>query len=160
MPASKCRTRSLNSFEPLGDGAQGWPLSVRAPSCSRQPVCWQASAPPHTGAIPKPFLSYHPEITVDANVLYVEEDRIFTSAGSAAGIDLMIHIVRQDFGVVAANSVARRLVMSPYRAGGQAQFIERPVQTQNWGCLHVCSTRSVTIPCIPGASTRWRVRQR
>jgi AraC family transcriptional activator FtrA len=77
----------------------------------------------------------HPEITVDANVLYVEEDRIFTSAGSAAGMDLMIHIVRQDFGVAAANSVARRLVMSPYRTGGQAQFIERPVPTQNSGLL-------------------------
>jgi AraC family transcriptional regulator, transcriptional activator FtrA len=83
----------------------------------------------------KTLSKLHPEITVDANVLYVEEDRIFTSAGSAAGIDLMIHIVRQDFGVVAANSVARRLVMSPYRAGGQAQFIERPVPTEKSGLL-------------------------
>lgn len=83
----------------------------------------------------KSLSQLHPEITVDANVLYVEEDRIFTSAGSAAGMDLMIHIVRQDFGVAAANSVARRLVMSPYRSGGQAQFIERPVPTQNSGQL-------------------------
>jgi AraC family transcriptional activator FtrA len=75
----------------------------------------------------------HPAITVDANVLYVEEDRIFTSAGSAAGMDLLIHIVRQDFGVAAANSVARRLVMPPYRAGGQAQFIERPVPAESAG---------------------------
>ncbi|MCA3019687.1 MAG: transcriptional regulator FtrA [Rhodocyclaceae bacterium] len=69
----------------------------------------------------------YPKIDVDANVLYCEEDRIATSAGSAAGIDLMLHIVRTDFGVTAANSVARRLVMPPHRTGGQAQFIERPI---------------------------------
>ncbi len=69
----------------------------------------------------------HPVIDVDASVLFVEEERIFTSAGSAAGIDLMLHLVRQDFGVEAANSVARRLVMPPHRGGGQAQYIERPV---------------------------------
>ena len=69
----------------------------------------------------------HPAIDVDAGVLYVEADRVFTSAGSAAGIDLMLHLVRQDFGVEAANSVARRLVMPAHRSGGQAQFIERPV---------------------------------
>lgn len=69
----------------------------------------------------------HPAIAVDADVLYVEEDRVFTSAGSAAGMDLMLHLVRQDFGVEAANSVARRLVMPAHRGGGQAQFIERPV---------------------------------
>lgn len=69
----------------------------------------------------------HPSVDVDASVLYAEEDRVFTSAGSAAGIDLMLHLVRSDFGVEAANSVARRLVMPPHRGGGQAQFIERPV---------------------------------
>ena len=70
----------------------------------------------------------YPAIDVDANVLYAEEGRILTSAGSAAGIDLMLHIVRSDFGVEAANNVARRLVMPPHRSGGQAQFIERLVQ--------------------------------
>ncbi|MDI4633386.1 transcriptional regulator FtrA [Pelomonas sp. V22] len=69
----------------------------------------------------------HPGIEVDDSVLYVEEDRVLTSAGSAAGIDLMLHIVRSDFGTEAANSVARRLVMPAHRSGGQAQFIERPV---------------------------------
>lgn len=69
----------------------------------------------------------YPDIEVDADVLYVEGDRLYTSAGSAAGIDLMLHIVRQDFGADAANRVARRLVMPPHRSGGQAQFIERPV---------------------------------
>ncbi|MBV7418546.1 transcriptional regulator FtrA [Comamonas sp. CMM03] len=69
----------------------------------------------------------YPDIAVDADVLYVAEERIYTSAGSAAGMDLMLHIVREDFGAEAANRVARRLVMPPHRSGGQAQFIERPV---------------------------------
>lgn len=69
----------------------------------------------------------YPDITVDDSSLYREHDRICTSAGSAAGIDLMIEIVRQDFGATAANSVARRLVMPAHRMGGQAQFLERPV---------------------------------
>jgi AraC family transcriptional regulator, transcriptional activator FtrA len=77
----------------------------------------------------------HPEIKVDADVLYAEAGRIHTSAGSAAGIDLMLHIIRQEFGAAAANSVARRLVMSPHRSGGQAQFIERPVQPSHGGRL-------------------------
>jgi AraC family transcriptional activator FtrA len=75
------------------------------------------------------LVACHPEIDVDADVLYVEENRIYTSAGSAAGIDLMLHIIRQDFGAEVANSVARRLVMPPHRSGGQAQFIERAVPT-------------------------------
>ncbi|PTM60571.1 transcriptional regulator FtrA [Phreatobacter oligotrophus] len=68
-----------------------------------------------------------PAVAVDASVLYIEEGRVLTSAGSAAGIDLMLHIVRSDFGAEAANSVARRLVMPAHRSGGQAQFVERPV---------------------------------
>lgn len=69
----------------------------------------------------------YPDISVDDASLYRIHDRIHTSAGSAAGIDLLIEVVRQDFGPAAANSVARRLVMPAHRAGGQAQFLERPV---------------------------------
>jgi AraC family transcriptional activator FtrA len=69
----------------------------------------------------------HPRIAVDADVLYVDNGDILTAAGSAAGIDLCVHIVRKDFGVAAANSVARRLVVPPHRDGGQAQFIPQPV---------------------------------
>lgn len=69
----------------------------------------------------------YPAVTVDASVLYIDNGRVVTSAGSAAGIDLMLHIVRRDFGSDAANSVARRLVVQPHRSGGQAQFVERPV---------------------------------
>lgn len=69
----------------------------------------------------------YPDIVVDDASLYRAHNRIYTSAGSAAGIDLMIDIVRQDFGAAAANSVARRLVIPAHRDGGQAQFLERPV---------------------------------
>lgn len=68
-----------------------------------------------------------PDVEVDDASLYRAHNRIYTSAGSAAGIDLMIEIVRQDFGATAANSVARRLVMPAHRMGGQVQFLERPV---------------------------------
>ena len=71
--------------------------------------------------------SLHPDVEVDPDVLYVDEEQILTSAGSAAGVDLMLHIVRKDFGTRAANEIARRMVMAPHREGGQAQFIDRPV---------------------------------
>lgn len=69
----------------------------------------------------------YPALRVDPDVLYIDGGDILTSAGSAAGIDLLLHIVRNDFGPDRANQVARRLVMPPHRDGGQAQFIERPV---------------------------------
>lgn len=74
--------------------------------------------------------SLYPSLTVNPDVLYIDDGDILTSAGSAAGIDLLLHIVRQDFGPDRANQVARRLVMPPHRDGGQAQFIERPVPRQ------------------------------
>ena len=61
------------------------------------------------------------------DVLYVDEGNLLTAAGSAAGIDLSLHLIRRDWGTAAANSVARRLVVPPHRDGGQAQFIEAPV---------------------------------
>jgi len=68
-----------------------------------------------------------PDIELVPDVLYVDEGQILTSAGSAAGIDLCLHLVRRDFGPEAANKVARRLVVPPHRDGGQAQYIERTV---------------------------------
>nr|WP_314491000.1 transcriptional regulator FtrA [uncultured Pseudomonas sp.] len=68
-----------------------------------------------------------PAIDVDATVLYVDSGQILTSAGSAAGIDACLHLVERDFGAHVSNMVARRLVMAPLRAGGQAQFIASPV---------------------------------
>jgi len=73
----------------------------------------------------------HPRIRVDPDVLYIDEGDILTSAGSAAGLDLCLHIVRRDFGSDIANRVARRLVIPPHRNGGQAQFIERPLPRQD-----------------------------
>lgn len=69
----------------------------------------------------------YPDIRVEPDVLYVDEGSVLTSAGSAAGIDLCLHVVRHDFGPEIANRLARRLVVPPHREGGQAQFVERPV---------------------------------
>ena len=69
----------------------------------------------------------YPDIQVEEDVLYIDEGKIITSAGSAAGIDASIHLIRRDFDSKTANSVARRLVMSPHRDGGQAQYVEAPV---------------------------------
>lgn len=68
-----------------------------------------------------------PLVTFDPNVLYVDRGSVLTSAGSAAGMDLCIHIVRQDFGVERANVVARGLIMPTHREGGQSQLISQPV---------------------------------
>ena len=75
----------------------------------------------------------YPDINFDADVLYIDEGSLLTAAGSAAGIDLCLHVVRGDFGAEAANSVARRLVLPPHREGGQAQFIQAPVPQQREG---------------------------
>src|SRR5579871_5777330 len=72
--------------------------------------------------------SRYPGIRVESDRLYVDEGSILTSAGSAAGIDLCLHIVRRDYGAGIANSVARRLVMPPHRDGGQAQFVSDPIR--------------------------------
>jgi AraC family transcriptional activator FtrA len=69
----------------------------------------------------------YPDVDVDPSPLYVDGGSVLTSAGCAAGLDLCLHIVRSDHGARIANEVARRLVISPHRAGGQAQYIETPV---------------------------------
>ncbi len=69
----------------------------------------------------------YPEIRWSGDVLYVEDGPVITSAGSAAGIDACLHLIRKDFGTAVANKVARRLVMSPFRDGGQAQYVDSPV---------------------------------
>ncbi|RWC63221.1 helix-turn-helix domain-containing protein [Mesorhizobium sp.] len=69
----------------------------------------------------------HPDIIVDATVLYVDNGDVVTSAGVAAGLDCCLHIVRARYGAEAALRLARQIVLSPHRQGGQAQFIEHPV---------------------------------
>jgi transcriptional regulator GlxA family with amidase domain len=68
-----------------------------------------------------------PEATVDPDVLFVEDDRVITSAGTAAGIDACLHHVRCELGASVANLIARRMVVPPQRDGGQRQFIDLPV---------------------------------
>jgi transcriptional regulator GlxA family with amidase domain len=69
----------------------------------------------------------YPRALVDAGVLYVAEDRVMSSAGSAAGIDLCLHLVAADHGIDVAATVARRLVMPLFRSGGQAQYVDTPI---------------------------------
>lgn len=68
----------------------------------------------------------YPAIDVQPDVLYIDNGQTLTSAGSAAGLDLGLHLIRNDYGAAIANQVARRLVIPPYRDGGQAQFIAAP----------------------------------
>lgn len=81
-----------------------------------------------------------PSVRVDPDVLYIDEGRILTSAGIASGIDLCLHLVHLDHGAAVANAVARRLVVAPHRAGGQAQYIPEPVADPSGATLE--ATRS------------------
>ncbi|WP_405386328.1 helix-turn-helix domain-containing protein [Streptomyces sp. NBC_01102] len=96
----------------------------------------------------------HPGIEVDPDVLYVDNGDVLTSAGSAAGIDLCLYLVRADHGAAVANTVARRFVVPPHREGGQAQFIEAAVgeigseddgvtQSMDWALRHLHTPLSV-----------------
>lgn len=73
------------------------------------------------------FRTLYPSVTLDPDVLYVDEDEVLTSAGEAAGIDLCLHMIRRDHGATVANEVARSTVVPAHREGGQAQYIRRPV---------------------------------
>ncbi|MET7398715.1 helix-turn-helix domain-containing protein [Dactylosporangium sp. NPDC005572] len=75
----------------------------------------------------------YPGIDAVEDVLYVDEGTVVTSAGSAAGLDACLHLLRRDHGPDAANTAARALVVAPQRAGGQAQFVERPVPARPGG---------------------------
>jgi transcriptional regulator GlxA family with amidase domain len=68
-----------------------------------------------------------PRATVDPDVLYVDADPVITSAGSAAGIDACLYLIRREQGMKVANQIARRMVVAPHRDGGQAQFVDRPL---------------------------------
>jgi transcriptional regulator GlxA family with amidase domain len=70
------------------------------------------------------FSERFPRVRFDPTVLYVDEGRVITSAGSAAGLDACLHLVRRENGARAAAAIARRMVVPPHRAGGQAQFID------------------------------------
>jgi AraC family transcriptional regulator, transcriptional activator FtrA len=69
----------------------------------------------------------YPHVRVDPSVLYVCDGNVLTSAGTAAAIDLSLHVVRMDHGAEVANAVARRMVVPPHRDGGQAQYVDMPI---------------------------------
>ena len=77
----------------------------------------------------------YPSAKVDPGVLYVDEQPVITSAGTAAGIDACLHLVRKEQGSRVANGIARRMVVPPHRDGGQAQYIDRPLAETSGGSL-------------------------
>jgi transcriptional regulator GlxA family with amidase domain len=73
------------------------------------------------------FRRLYPRVKLDPDVLFVDDGAVLTSAGVAAGVDLCLHVIRRDHGSEVANRAARRCVVPPWRDGGQAQYIERPL---------------------------------
>ncbi|GAA2408419.1 transcriptional regulator FtrA [Actinomadura vinacea] len=129
----------------------------------------------------------YPLVRVNPDVLYIDDGEVLTSAGSAAGLDLCLHLVRRDHGPSIANAVARRLVIPPHREGGQAQFIEAPVphdldddritRTMTWALANLRDELTVEIlarrahmsartflrhfaRCTGTSPTRWLIAQR
>jgi len=93
-----------------------------------------------------------PDAKVDPSVLYVDEDPVITSAGTAAGIDACLYLVRREQGSRVANGIARRMVVPPHRDGGQAQYVERPLteppadtmqDVMNWMAGHLAEPVTV-----------------
>jgi transcriptional regulator GlxA family with amidase domain len=98
------------------------------------------------------FRARFPRVLLEPRVLYVDDGQILTSAGTAAGLDLCLHLVRRDHGAAVANGVARMLVMPPHREGGQAQYIDQPVaprpgselqSTLEWALEHLSESLTV-----------------
>lgn len=73
------------------------------------------------------FRELHPKVLLEPDVLFVDEGDVLTAAGSAAALDLGLHLIRRDHGAEIANAVSRRLVFAAHRDGGQRQFVERPL---------------------------------
>ncbi|PWK67329.1 transcriptional regulator GlxA family with amidase domain [Streptomyces sp. CG 926] len=73
------------------------------------------------------FRRAYPRVRIDEDVLFVDDGDVLTSAGVSAGVDLCLHMIRRDHGVAVTNRAARMCVVPPWRDGGQAQYIDRPV---------------------------------
>lgn len=80
----------------------------------------------HWALVPA-FAARYPKVRLQPDVLYVDDGDVLTSAGTAAGIDCCLHVLRLDYGAEVANRVARRMVVAPQRQGGQAQYVEQPL---------------------------------
>jgi len=99
------------------------------------------------------FKQRFPNVRIDPNVLYVDQGNVVTSAGTAAGIDCCLHVVRRQYGAEITNRIARTLVVPPHRQGSQAQYIEQPVlrqasdtpltKTLNWAARHLDQTHTL-----------------
>lgn len=110
------------------------------------------------------FAGRYPQVQVDPNVLYVDEGDVLTSAGTAAGIDCCLHVVRHCLGAEAASRVARNLVVPPHRQGSQAQYIEQPVlatardtpltKTLDWAARHLDAAHSLDSLAARAAMSR------
>jgi AraC family transcriptional activator FtrA len=94
-----------------------------------------------------------PDVRLVSDVLYVEDGPVITSAGTAAGIDMCLNLVRRAHGTEAANGIARRMVVPPQRDGGQAQYVETPVRNcsaqtlapvLDWAAAHLAEDLSIT----------------
>lgn len=93
------------------------------------------------------FRQRFPKVRLDPDVLYVDQGNVVTSAGTAAGIDCCLHVVRRQYGAEVTNRIARNLVVPPHRQGSQAQYIEQPVlsratdtpltKTLHWAARHL-----------------------
>ncbi|GAA4789123.1 GlxA family transcriptional regulator [Streptomyces ziwulingensis] len=81
-----------------------------------------------------------PQVDLDPDVLFVDDGSVLTSAGAASGVDVCLHLVREDHGSELANTVARRCVVPPFREGGQAQYIDQPVPEP--GAASTAATRA------------------
>ncbi len=111
----------------------------------------------------------YPEARVDPDILYAQDGRIISSAGTAAGIDACLHVVRAELGTAVANRIARRMVVSPHRDGGQKQFIERPTvarseqsqqPTLDWMTENITHTITVAAMArVAGVSKRTLTRR-
>lgn len=78
-------------------------------------------------ALAAAFASQYPQVTLQPEVLYIDDGNVLTSAGTAAGIDCCLHLLRVRYGAETANHAARRMVVAPHRQGGQAQYIQQPM---------------------------------
>jgi transcriptional regulator GlxA family with amidase domain len=110
------------------------------------------------------FAELYPQVRLDPGVLYVDEGDLITSAGTAAGIDCCLHVVRRCHGADAASRIARMLVVPPHRQGGQAQYIEQPVlarahdtpltRTLDWALRHLEEPHSLDSLAARAAMSR------
>ncbi|NJP42872.1 GlxA family transcriptional regulator [Actinacidiphila epipremni] len=98
------------------------------------------------------FRARYPEVELRPGVLYVDDGQILTSAGLSAGIDLCLHLIRNDHGAATANSAARHVVAAPVRPGGQAQFIDSPLPPENGTSL--AATRAWALTRLDEPLTR------